>query len=41
MSVVVGVGSSTKSCEVLAVDAETRHILSAGSATHPVRRYRG
>jgi xylulokinase len=35
MSVVVGVDSSTQSCKVLAVDAESGDVLSLGSAAHP------
>lgn len=35
MSVVVGVDSSTQSCKVLAVDAESGDVISAGTAPHP------
>lgn len=35
MRAVIGVDSSTQSCKVLAVDAESGGILSAGSAPHP------
>lgn len=35
MTTVVGVDSSTQSCKVLAVNAESGDILSAGSAPHP------
>jgi xylulokinase len=35
VTAVIGVDSSTQSCKVLAVDAETGDILSAGSAPHP------
>jgi xylulokinase len=35
VSAVIGVDSSTQSCKVLAVDAESGEILSAGSAPHP------
>src|SRR5919205_1672516 len=35
MSVVVGVDSSTQSCKVLAVDAETGDVITSGAAAHP------
>src|SRR5688572_16327311 len=35
MSVVVGVDSSTQSCKVLAVDAESGDVISSGAAAHP------
>jgi xylulokinase len=35
MSIVVGVDSSTQSCKVLAVDAETGDVISSGAAAHP------
>ncbi|MCE3246068.1 MAG: xylulokinase, partial [Arthrobacter sp.] len=35
MSVVVGVDSSTQSCKVLAVDAESGDVISSGAVAHP------
>ena len=35
MSIVVGVDSSTQSCKVLAVDAETGDVMTSGAAAHP------
>jgi xylulokinase len=35
MSIVVGVDSSTQSCKVLAVDAETGDVITSGAAAHP------
>ncbi|MBD1543033.1 xylulokinase [Arthrobacter sp. IA7] len=35
MSIVVGVDSSTQSCKVLAVDAETGGVITSGAAAHP------
>jgi xylulokinase len=35
MSVVIGVDSSTQSCKVLAVDAETGDVITSGAAAHP------
>ena len=35
MSVVVGVDSSTQSCKVLAVDAQSGDVISSGTAAHP------
>lgn len=35
MSVVIGVDSSTQSCKVLAVDAESGDVISSGAAAHP------
>lgn len=35
MSVVVGVDSSTQSCKVLAVDAQSGDVISSGAAAHP------
>ena len=35
MSTVIGVDSSTQSCKVLAVDAETGDVISSGAAAHP------
>jgi xylulokinase len=37
MSVVIGVDSSTQSCKVLAVDAETGDVITSGAAAHPDR----
>lgn len=37
MSVVIGVDSSTQSCKVLAVDAESGDVISSGAAAHPDR----
>lgn len=37
MSTVIGVDSSTQSCKVLAVDAETGGVITSGSAAHPDR----
>ena len=35
MSVVVGVDSSTQSCKVLAVDAQSGDVICSGAAAHP------
>ncbi|MCO4239774.1 FGGY family carbohydrate kinase, partial [Pseudarthrobacter sp. MDT3-28] len=37
MSVVIGVDSSTQSCKVLAVDAQSGDVISSGAAAHPDR----
>ena len=37
MSVVIGVDSSTQSCKVLAVDAESGDVIASGAAGHPDR----
>lgn len=35
MSTVIGVDSSTQSCKVLAVDAQSREVITTGAAAHP------